>query len=132
MVKTAAVEATMEPATVESPTVEPTAMETAAMPTATAMRCLRGHGLDQCEDTCQSGRSNTEAARRADLFHLCLLPYVGAESGVYTKRLADTVAGRWPPDEIGFICWPARAERRQSQFMGTYAPIGMLSAENPG
>jgi hypothetical protein len=74
MVKTAAVEATMEPTTAESPTVEPTAMETAAMATATPMRCLRGHGLDQCEDTCQSGRSKTQAACRADAFHVCLLP----------------------------------------------------------
>jgi hypothetical protein len=83
---------------------------------------LRGHGIDQCEDTCQSGRSNTEAARRADLFHLCLLPYVGAESGVYTKRLADTVAGRWPPDEIGFICRPARARAQSVAIYGGLRP----------
>ena len=104
MVKTAAVEATMEPTTVESPAVEPTAMETAAMATATPMRCLRGHGLDQGEDTGQSGRGKAQAACRADAFHVCVLPNVAAESGVYTERLAGTVAGGWPRDEIGFIC----------------------------
>ena len=102
MVKTAAVEATMEPTTMEAATMEATAVETA-----TAMRCLRGYGLDQCEDTCQSGRGNAQAACRADAFHVCVLPNVAAESGVYTERLAGTVAGRWPPDEIEFICWPA-------------------------
>jgi hypothetical protein len=102
MVKTAAVEATMEPTTMEAATMEATAVETA-----TAMRCLCGYGLDQCEDTGQSGRRKAQAACRADAFHVCVLPNVAAESGVYTERWAGTVAGRWPPDEIEFICWPA-------------------------
>ena len=107
MVKTAAVEATMEPTTMEPTTMEAATMEATAVETATAMRCLRGYGLDQGEDTCQSGRGNAQAACRADAFHVCVLPNVGAESGVYTERWAGTVAGRWPPDEIEFICWPA-------------------------
>ena len=112
MVKTAAVEATMEPTTMEAATmeataVEATAVEATAVETATAMRCLRGYGLDQCEDTGQSGRRKAQAASRADAFHVCVLPNVAAESGVYAERWAGTVAGRWPPDEIEFICWPA-------------------------
>ena len=87
MVKTAAVEATMEPTTMEAATMEATAVEAAAVETATAMRCLRGYGLDQCEDTGQSGRRKAQAACRADAFHVCVLPNVAAESGVYTERV---------------------------------------------
>jgi hypothetical protein len=107
MVKTAAAKSAAVEPTMEAATMEATAVETATMATAAPMRCLRGHGLDQCEDTCQSGRSKAQAACRADAFHVCVLPNVGAESGVYTERWAGTVAGRWPPDEIEFICWPA-------------------------
>jgi hypothetical protein len=107
--KSAAVEPAMKAATMKAATVEAAAMETT-----TAMRCFRGYGLDQCEDTCQSDRSKAQATRRADAFHICLLPYIDAESGVYRKRLARTLAGRWPPDEIGFICWPARTHQAQA------------------
>jgi hypothetical protein len=107
MVKTAAVEAAMEPTTMEAAAVEAATMEATAVETTTAMRCLRRYGLDQGKNTCQSGRGEAQAACRADAFHVCVLPNIGAESGVYTERWAGTVAGRWPPDEIGFICWPA-------------------------
>jgi len=77
--KSAAVEPSMEATAMEATAMEAAAMETAtvettAMETTTAMRRFRGYGLDQCEDTCQSGRSKAQAARGADAFHICLTP----------------------------------------------------------
>ena len=84
--KSAAVEPGMEATAMEATAMEATAMEaaameaatveTTAMETTTAMRRFRGYGLDQCEDTCQSGRSKAQAARRDDACHICLLPYI--------------------------------------------------------
>jgi hypothetical protein len=72
--KSAAVEPSMEATAMEATAMEAAAMETTAMETTTAMRRFRGYGLDQCEDTCQSGRSKAQAARGADAFHICLTP----------------------------------------------------------
>jgi hypothetical protein len=117
--KSAAMEpGTMKPAaTMEAATMKPTAMAAAAMAaamTAAATR-LRRHGLDHCKDSCQSGCGEAQPAPRADAFHHHFLSFTFAlppNPGAYPEMLAPTVAGRWPPNEIGFSCWPVHAAER--------------------
>jgi hypothetical protein len=117
--KSAAMEAgTMEPAaTMEAATMEAATMEAATM-AATAMTAaatrLRRHGLDHCEDSCQSGCGEAQPAPRSDTFHhfLSFTFALPPNPGAYRVMLAPTVAGRWPPNEIGFSCWPVRAAER--------------------
>jgi hypothetical protein len=95
--KSAAETAAVEATTVETATMKAAAVEAAAAVAPTAMG-FGGYGLGQCEDSCQSGCSQAQAAYCADPLHVGLLLNVVAESGVHAKKIGARrgipVAGR--------------------------------------